>query len=194
MPDPLSLSAGQAFARAALLEVTPEETIGAPVGEVDEGGGLTTYRFETTMAGYPNWNWSATIAHLPDAEPTIVETELLPADGALLAPEWIPWSERMEDYRAAQLALGEAAALEADDDSDDDDDDEEDEDDDDFGSDVLHSGDLDGVDIDELDVPPVGVDEADEAEPEPDGAAEEPPAVPARRQRARKQQQDDQGD
>jgi hypothetical protein len=185
------LSEAQEFARAALVAVTPESTIGAFTDEVDEGDGVTSYRFETTMPGYPGWNWTATIARLADAEPTIVETELVPAEGALLAPDWIPWSDRMDDYRAAQAALGDAAAAESeiagDADEDDDDDDE-------FGSDTLHGGDLDGVDIDELDVPALGVDEADEAEGEPDGAGEEPPVAPARRKRVRKEQQHDQGD
>jgi hypothetical protein len=161
---PETLTEEQVFARRALLEVTPEATIGSLTGEVDEGDHVRSYLFETTMPGYPGWNWTVTIAHLPDEHPTVVETELTPADGALLAPEWVPWSERMEDYRAAQLALGEAAAAElasaesSDDDSDDDDDDD---DDDDFGSDVLHSGDLDGVDIEELDADALDAESSD---------------------------------
>jgi Protein of unknown function (DUF3027) len=214
----------QKFAYAALVAVTPADTIGSFTGETDEGDGVMSYRFETMMPGYPGWNWTATIAQLQDAEPTIVETELTPAEGALLAPDWIPWSDRMDDYRAAQAALGETAAAEPgsesvdeSDDSDDVDDDDEsdnddeadddesdDDDDDDFGSDTLHSGDLDGVDIDELDVsadaadeldlPAGGVDERDETETEADGAGEEPPVVPARRKRACKEQQNNQGE
>jgi hypothetical protein len=190
MPD--SLTQAQTFARTALVAVTPDATIGAFAREVDEGDSVMSYLFETTMPGYPGWNWTVTIAHLPDAEPTVVETELTPAEGALLAPDWVPWSERMEDYRAAQLALGEAAAAELE--SGESDDDDDDDDDDDFGSDVLHSGDLDGVDIDELDVPSDAVDENDDAEDEPDAAHDEPPQVPARRQRARKAQQNNKGD
>lgn len=194
MPD--GLSSAQEFARAALVVVTPESTIGSFSGEVDEGDHVVSYRFETTMPGYPGWQWMVTIARLPDADPTVVETELMPAEGALLAPDWVPWSERMEDYRAAQLALGEAAAADSDSDSDDATDsvDDDDDDDDDDFSGALHGGDLDGVDIDELDVPAVGVDEGDEAEAEADSAREEPPLVPARRKRVRKEQQNDQGE
>ena len=173
------LTEAQRFALTALLEVQPAETVGDFVGETDEGDYVTSYRFATTLPGYPGWVWTITVADLPDEHPTIVESELLPADGALLAPDWVPWSERMEEYRAAQAAVGEAEALlageldelDADDDDDDDDDDEsddvdvddlddddlDDDDDDDeddlLGSDNLHGGDLDGVDIDELDDP-----------------------------------------
>jgi len=169
------LTDAQKFALTALLEVQPAETVGDFVSETDEGEHVTTYRFATTLSGYPGWNWAIAVADLPGDEPTIVESELLPAEGALLAPDWIPWSDRMDDYRAAQIALGEAAA-EADgddDDSDDDDSDEDDEDDADddesdddededvLGSDNLHGGDLDGVDIDELDSPDEEDDELD---------------------------------
>jgi hypothetical protein len=193
-----SLTDAQKFALSALLEVQPPSTVGEFVSETDEGDSVVTYRFATTLEGYPGWNWAIAVAHLPESPPTIVESELLPAEGALLAPDWVPWSDRMDDYRAAQLALGEVAS-ESDDDDDDDDDDE-----DAFGSDNLHGGDLDGVDIDEIDdasdaVDDLGslelqVDEGDQAEAEGDSGSEDPPRVPRRRKRASKEQQDNQGD
>jgi hypothetical protein len=149
------LTDDQKFALKALLEETPVLTVGAFVGETDNGDNAVTYAFAATMPGYPGWNWTITIAHLPGAEPTVVESELTPAEGALLAPDWVPWSDRMDDYRAAQAAMAEAGA--ADDDEDlsddelDDDIEDDDDDDDDLGSALLHGGDLDGVDIDELD-------------------------------------------
>jgi Protein of unknown function (DUF3027) len=186
-----ALTEPQKFALAALLEVTPPATVGEFVSETDEGDHVVSYRFATTLSGYPGWNWAVAIAHLPGDEPTIVESELLPAEGALLAPDWVPWAERMDDYRAAQLALGEAAEES----EDADDDDTDDDDDDDFGSDNLHGGDLDGVDIDEaLEALDLQVDEPDEAEAESDSGSEDPPRVTGRRKRASKEQQDDQGD
>lgn len=143
MPDLTSL------ARAALLEVTPEATIGAPTGSVDEAG-ATTLTFQANMAGYPDWHWTVSVSTLEGEEPSVLEVELMPGNGALLAPDWVPWSERLADYEAAQ----EAMALDENDDelegTEPDADDEDD--DDDLGSDVLHGGDLDGVDIDDLDV------------------------------------------
>jgi hypothetical protein len=137
-------------AKAALLEITPESTIGAPSGQLEEAG-ATSVTFQANMAGYPGWHWTVSIASLDDAEPSVLEVELMPGNGALLAPDWVPWSERLADYEAAQEAL---AAGEADDELDgaelvSDDEVDDDDDDDDLGSDVLHGGDLDGVDIDE---------------------------------------------
>jgi hypothetical protein len=198
-----SLTEGQKFALAALLEVQPPTTVGEFVSETDEGDFVTTYRFATTMSGYPGWVWTVSVADLPDEHPTVVESELLPADGALLAPDWVPWSERMEDYRAAQAALGEQAAAELDGDADDDDLDDDDDDDDDLddddddeddllGSDTLHGGDLDGVDIDEL-ADPDADDDLDDLTPEAEEVIEaevldvepvEAPKKPVRRRRA----------
>jgi len=114
------------FARDALLDITPESTIGQYVGSVDEGEGVVTVRFESTLPGYPGWRWTVSLAVVDGGEPTVLETELMPGDGALLAPDWVPWSDRLADYKAAQEAAG-AAAAESEDESDDDDDDLDDE-------------------------------------------------------------------
>lgn len=149
------------LALAALREITPVATIGPAAGFLPEEDGSVSLRFENRLPGYPGWYWTVTVARVEDEEPTVLEVELLPGDGALLAPEWVPWAERLAEYRAHQAELAEAAAAAGesvdaaadDDDSDGEldedgiDDDELDED----GSDILHAGDLDGVDIDELD-------------------------------------------
>lgn len=147
------------LALAALHEITPAATVGPAAGFTPEEDGSVSLRFENRLPGYPGWYWTVTVARVEDEEPTVLEVELLPGDGALLAPEWVPWAERLAEYRAHQAELAEAAAAggedadgeeeDADGDLDDDgiDDDELDED----GSDILHAGDLDGVDIDELD-------------------------------------------
>ncbi|QAV70064.1 DUF3027 domain-containing protein [Salinibacterium sp. UTAS2018] len=138
------------LARGALLEITTDASIGALVGEQVESDGTVSVLFASALLGYPGWNWTVSVAHVEGEEPTILEAELMPAQGALLSPDWVPWSERLADYKAAQAATEaadaeKAAAEEVDDDDDDDDDDDE------FGSSVLHGGDLDGVDIDASD-------------------------------------------
>lgn len=144
------------LALSALREITPAATIGPAAGFTPEDDGSVSLRFENRLPGYPGWYWTVTVARVDDEEPTVLEVELLPGDGALLAPEWVPWAERLAEYRAHQAELAEAAAAAGEDeaaDGDDEDadgdldDDELDED----GSDILHAGDLDGVDIDELD-------------------------------------------
>ena len=165
MPEFASAAAGTAdfeLGRAALLEITTEDTIGPNAGSVAEGEGVVSVHFETMLDGYPGWHWTVSIARVDGGEPSVLETELLPGDGALLAPDWVPWVDRLADYRAAQDAAGldggeaeDEPDVDVDDDDDedddDDDDDEEDDDDDELDSDILHGGDLDGVDIDALD-------------------------------------------
>jgi hypothetical protein len=193
--------------RSALLEITSAESVGAPAGSIDLGDGVVTVYFETMLAGYPGWRWTVSIAHV-DGEASALETELTPGDDALLSPAWIPWVDRLADYRTAQdgVESGEESDEEDDDEDDDsdedsDEEDEEDDDSDDFGSDVLHAGDLDGVDIDEADgdddpelgnslddhiedddelelgASPVGVQDADESERDSDDAGPEPHPV-----------------
>ncbi|MEZ7755821.1 DUF3027 domain-containing protein [Microbacterium paraoxydans] len=165
------------LALSALREITPAATIGPAAGFIPEEDGSVSLRFDNRLPGYPGWYWTVTVARVDDEEPTVLEVELLPGDGALLAPEWVPWAERLAEYRAHQAELAEAAAAgggddEADTDDEDADgdldvdgidDDELDED----GSDILHAGDLDGVDIDELD------DSEDDASEEDDDAEDD---------------------
>lgn len=139
------------LARTALLTVTTDDTIGEPVGSIDEGQGTVTVYFDSKKSGYPGWRWTVSIAHVDGAEPTVLETELTPGDTALLSPDWVPWADRLADYQAAQAlereaAPGAEAGAAEDDDSDDYYDDDEDDDD----AALLHGGDLDGVDIDTI--------------------------------------------
>ncbi len=94
------------LARASLLEITKPEAIGALVAETTDADGVITMRFASEQAGYPGWQWNVSLAHVDGYDPTVIEAELLPADGALLAPDWVPWSDRLADYKAAQEAAG----------------------------------------------------------------------------------------
>ena len=171
------------LARAALREVTPESTIGDAAGYTLEEGGVVSLRFNNRLAGYPGWFWTVSVAAVEGAEPTVLEVELLPGDGALLAPEWVPWAVRLAEYQAAQAVQaaraaesGEGAASDDDDDEDADDVDDLDDldasDFDDDGSAILHGGDLDGVDIDELDESG-NVDDSEDDEQDADDDSEE---------------------
>ncbi|UAJ78529.1 DUF3027 domain-containing protein [Leifsonia sp. ZF2019] len=195
MPDTgiEDLLAAEPLARRALAEITPEATIGAAAGHIVEGEAVVSLLFEAKLAGYPGWRWTVTIGRADeDAAPTVLEAELMPAEGALLAPDWVPWSERLADYQAAQEAIAaaeaEAAAEddsdeddsdeddETDDESDEDDaddydaeDDDEDEDDDHDVHDLHGDDDLDGVDIDSL--------HGDDAESDHDAESDDDVAV-----------------
>jgi hypothetical protein len=124
--DPVLLAAVDQ-ARAALLEITPASTVGPVVGHTVHDEHVLSLHFASLMPGYPDWHWTATLSRVDgDSEPNVLETELLPGEGAVLAPEWTPWSDRLEDYKLAQEH---AAALAADEDDDIDDDDDDSDDD-----------------------------------------------------------------
>jgi hypothetical protein len=146
------------IARAALAEISPAGTVGDLLDSTMQDDGTATLRFASTLSGYPGWHWSVSVAEIPGEEPTVMEAELMPGEGALLAPDWVPWAERLEDYRAAQALI--AAESLADDDVDDDDD---------LGDD------FEDVDDDELAMPLGGIDEEDEAEAEADDDGPEQP-------------------
>jgi hypothetical protein len=187
MPEVGASEADFSLGRNALLDITTEETIGERLGSLDEGEGVVSVFFATNLSGYPGWRWTASIANIPGEGPSVLETELIPGEGALLAPDWVPWVDRLADYRAAQEMADAAAAAAADDD------DADDEDDDDDDDDVLHAGDLDGVDIDEdiddylddhiedddLVVADAGVHDPDDADADAGQAGPQPPEAAA---------------
>ena len=171
-PEPIDESTARELALAALAEITPAATVGEPAESTVHDDGVLTLRFENKLSGYPGWFWTVSLAQVDDSAPTVLEVELIPGDGALVAPDWLPWAERLAEYQAAQAALA-AEGLATDDliiatdeeDLDDVDDlDASDFDDD--GSPILHSGDVDGVDIDELSDD--AVDDDDESDEDDD--------------------------
>ena len=174
MADGASVDDQETVARAALAEISPAGTVGALLERSSQVDGVAQLSFASTLSGYPGWHWSVSVTELPGEQPTVMEAELMPGDGALLAPDWVPWAERLEDYRAAQAAIAaEAAAAEADEAEDESDDDGES--DDDF-DDEHEDDDFEDVDDDELPgVAASGVDEESEPEDEPSDDGPEQP-------------------
>lgn len=103
--DAVELESSRRLAWSALLDVTPASELGELIAVVpEEDEGVYTLQYTTRLPGYPDWRWNVSLVRLVDqAEPTVLEAELLPGDGALLAPSWVPWSDRLADYEAAQL-------------------------------------------------------------------------------------------
>jgi hypothetical protein len=47
--------------------------------------------------GYPGWRWAVTVVRAARAKVvTVSEVVMLPGEASLLAPAWVPWSERIE--------------------------------------------------------------------------------------------------
>ncbi|MCL1841148.1 MAG: DUF3027 domain-containing protein [Propionibacteriaceae bacterium] len=84
-------------ARAAAQETAADFGVGEHLGCVCEGDYLATHYFACTHPGYPGWRWAVIMTRVPRARSaTINEVVLVPADAALLAPGWVPWSERLQ--------------------------------------------------------------------------------------------------
>ncbi|WP_144721350.1 DUF3027 domain-containing protein [Agrococcus jejuensis] len=142
------------LAESALDEIAPAGGVGEVVDAVDEQGVLAL-RYRSQLGGYPDWLWTVTLATDDEGVQTVLEVALLPGEGSLIAPEWVPWADRLADYLAAKESAA-ADDEDADDESDDDDSDEDDESDDDHGFDDFDESDLasdddadDGLEVDD---------------------------------------------
>ncbi|MER6953162.1 MULTISPECIES: DUF3027 domain-containing protein [unclassified Streptomyces] len=94
-PDRLCAEAVD-LARTAAEEAAAPGVVGEHVGLLSEGDRVVTHYFECKELGYRGWRWAATVARASRAKiVTLDEVVLLPGPDAVLAPEWVPWSERL---------------------------------------------------------------------------------------------------
>jgi hypothetical protein len=143
-----------ALALQALAEVTDPASVGELVEVTESVPGVRDLVFTCRLPGYVAWRWTVSTAQTGDEPPTVLEVELLPGEGALVAPPWVPWAERLAEYRRTHPDEPEDATEDLDDDEDDDDLDE----------------DLDEVDADALEIDGVEFEDlADDEEEEPAG-------------------------
>jgi hypothetical protein len=99
------LAAAVDRARQGVLEMAPAEQVGDHVGVVAEAERLVVHRFESKLPGYIGWQWFASLARAPRSkEITVCEIGLLPSEKSLLAPDWVPWAERVRPEEAAAEA------------------------------------------------------------------------------------------
>ncbi|MEH6379372.1 DUF3027 domain-containing protein [Streptomyces sp. KLMMK] len=94
-PDRLCAEAVD-LARAAAEEAALPGTVGEHVQAVADGDRVVTHSFLCLDPAYRGWRWAVTVARASRAKNvTLDETVLLPGPDALMAPEWVPWSERL---------------------------------------------------------------------------------------------------
>ncbi|MFI0779735.1 DUF3027 domain-containing protein [Streptomyces sp. NPDC021212] len=111
-PDRLCAEAVE-LAREAAAEAAHPGTVGEHVGVVAEGDRVVTHFFDSAEPGYRGWRWAVTVTRASRAKiVTLAETVLLPGPDALLAPEWVPWSERL---RPGDMGPGDLLPTEAED-------------------------------------------------------------------------------
>jgi hypothetical protein len=102
------------LARAAAVEAADAPgDVGEHLGAAVDEDRLVSHRFAATMKGYHGWSWVVTLARVPRGRnATVCEVELLPGEGAILAPDWLPWADRL---RPGDIGPGDVLPFKADD-------------------------------------------------------------------------------
>jgi hypothetical protein len=84
------------LARAAAEYRAGDLGVGEHRGVIAEDTRVVTHLFDCPHPGYPGWSWRVTVARASRARVvTVNEVTLIPGDGALLAPAWVPWAQRI---------------------------------------------------------------------------------------------------
>ncbi|MFI6295775.1 DUF3027 domain-containing protein [Nonomuraea sp. NPDC050790] len=113
-PPDQACAAAVDLAREAALELARPGEPGEHLGVESEGDRVVTHYFACQDRAYRGWRWAVTVTRASRAKiVTVSEVVLLPGSGALLAPEWLPWSERL---RPGDLGVGDLLPTADDDD------------------------------------------------------------------------------
>jgi hypothetical protein len=92
------------LAREAAAAAVGADKIGEHVALQVEAERVVTHLFDSTDPAYAGWRWAVTVARAPRAKVvTVNEIVLLPGSGSLLAPDWVPWHDRL---RPGDLGVG----------------------------------------------------------------------------------------
>jgi Protein of unknown function (DUF3027) len=101
------------LARSAAEDVAGPDGVGEHLEARAEGDRVVTHLFRCADPAYAGWHWAVTVARAARAKVvTVSESVLLPGPESLLAPEWVPWRERV---RPGDVGVGDLLPAEADD-------------------------------------------------------------------------------
>ena len=100
--------------KAAIEDAGKSEYVGEFYSIDSDEDRVATYLFEAKLPGYHGWRWGVTVVKIDDAsKPTICDVVLLPGTQALLAPNWVPYSQRIQP---GDLGVGDVVPTAPDDD------------------------------------------------------------------------------
>jgi hypothetical protein len=92
------------LARDAVAAVVGVSGVGQHLGVRADGERIVTHLFDSTDPAYIGWRWAVTVVRASRSKVvTVSETVLLPGPDALLAPDWVPWQDRL---RPGDLGVG----------------------------------------------------------------------------------------
>ena len=98
---------------AATSDSRDPKFVGELVSIDQEDERIATYLFESSLPGYSGWRWAVTVIKVDDqANATIADVVLLPGAQSLLAPEWIPYRDRIQP---GDVGVGDVVPTSADD-------------------------------------------------------------------------------
>lgn len=170
-----------AVATEALENVLDEGSFGKLISSEKIPKGVEL-RFECNMPGYTDWHWQVTLSKLTvKSVPTVSEINLLANEDSLVAPPWIPWAERLAEYRKARKEQREAIQQQPEQTSDD------------SWVDVDENRMDEPVEVDlpELETPEPDVEKAQDSKSDSDKGGVKPPAKASRAKRVKKTEDQD---
>jgi hypothetical protein len=95
-PDPVCAAAIDLARAAAAEEAGADGAVGEHLGVEAEGDRLVLHRFACLTPAYRGWVWAVIAARAPRVRKvTVDDVVLMPGEDALLAPPWVPWSQRL---------------------------------------------------------------------------------------------------
>lgn len=111
-PDTVGVRAVEE-ARGALTALVESTDVGEHLGHTAEDDRVVTHHFECRRLGYRGWRWAVTVARAARQKTvTVDEVVLLPGEGAIVAPEWVPYHDRIQP---GDLSPGDLLPTEGDD-------------------------------------------------------------------------------
>lgn len=112
-PDAIAAAAVDVARAAACAEARDPARVGDHLGVDPEGERCVLHRFACADPAYRGWYWGVELGRAARARiATVVDVVLLPGEDSLLAPPWVPWSQRL---RPGDVGVGDLLPTAADD-------------------------------------------------------------------------------
>lgn len=104
-------SNNKALALKALDEFCEPGSFGEFLSEKEISKDHVEVQFDCALVAYKNWIWTVVLTRVDKKSPfTISEIVLVAGEGALLAPPWTPWAERLAEFRKQLREEGRASS------------------------------------------------------------------------------------
>ncbi len=101
------------LALTAARELAGARNVGGHVAVEADADRVVTHLFDCLDPAYRGWRWAVTLTRAARSKTvTVDESVLLPGPESILAPEWVPWRDRL---RPGDLGVGDILPAPADD-------------------------------------------------------------------------------